>query len=56
MTLGKFFAEKVEAGKPEYFRVAAQLLIPPAQIGGYEAHQHKCNRQGRKKKCKPQAA
>ena len=53
MTLGKFFAEKVEAGKPEDFRVAAQPLVPPAPVGK-QPRQHQRHRQGRKKKETPE--
>ena len=52
--LGKFFAEKVEAGKPKDFGVAAQPLVPSAEIGGKEP-QHQRKDQGRKKQGKPRA-
>src|ERR1035441_6907266 len=55
-TLGKFFAEKVKAGKPEDFRVADQSLAPPAHVGDKKTREHKDDRQDRKKKIRPRAA
>ncbi len=54
-TLGKFFAEKVEAGKPEDFRVAAQPLIPSAPLGSKEPTSTSATASAGRKKSKPRA-
>jgi hypothetical protein len=55
MALGKFFAEKVEAGKPEDVRVAVQSLGPSAQIGDKYPRQHQRDRHSWKDKSEPRA-
>src|SRR5579862_6780977 len=54
--LGKFFAEKVEAGKPEDVRVAAQRLGPSTPNGEKKARQHQRHRQTWQEKSESRAA